>query len=148
MLARLLATLPRLFGKEPRDGGSTDATGKWGEEHAARLLRKSGFRIIGRRVRVGRRDELDIVARDGKELVFVEVKTRKSEDFGRPAAAVDRKKRDVMSRAAVRYLKALRFPRACFRFDVVEVIGEPGDVHPGMRHIRNAFHLDRRYSLP
>jgi len=122
--------------------------GKWGEEQAEKFLRKNGFRILGRRVRVGTRDEIDLVARDGKELVFVEVKTRKSEDYGRPLAAVDREKRHVMSRAAVRYLKQLRDPRVCFRFDVVEVVGSLGDIAPPMRHIKNAFTLDRRYTLP
>jgi putative endonuclease len=127
---------------------SAQLAGKWGEEQAEKFLRKNGYRILGRRVRIGSRDEIDLAARDGKELVFVEVKTRKSEDFGRPLTAVDREKRHVMSRAAVRYLKQLRNPRVCFRFDVVEVVGSLGDVVPDIRHIKNAFTLDRRYVLP
>ena len=123
-------------------------SGEWGEDQADACLRGQGYKIIGRRVRVGQRDELDIVARDGDVLVFVEVKTRKSEDFGRPLEFVDRKKRHVLSRAAVRYIKKIRKESVNFRFDVVEVIGEPGDSHPGIRHIPNAFPLDRRYSLP
>jgi len=122
--------------------------GLWGEEQAARLLERSGFRILGKRVRVGTRDELDIVARDGESLVFVEVKTRGTEDYGRPASAVDRKKRHTMSRAAVRYLAKLKYPRVFFRFDVVEVVGCPEDGEPELRHIRNAFPLDRRYHPP
>ena len=115
---------------------------------AERALRAKGFRILGRRVRIGRRDEIDLVARDGEELVFVEVKTRRNEDFGRPLEAVDRSKRRVMSRAAVRYLQRLAEPRVCFRFDVVEVIGAVGAEPPRVRHIENAFALDRRYALP
>ena len=88
-----------------RDVADHIATGKWGEKVAERLLKKTGYRILGRRVRIGTRDELDLVARDGQVLVFVEVKTRKAEDYGRPAAAVDRGKRHVMSRAATRYLQ-------------------------------------------
>jgi len=122
--------------------------GKWGEQQAERMLRKKKYRILGRRVRVGTRDEIDLVARNGEVLVFVEVKTRKREDFGRPLTAVDRKKRHVLSRAAVRYLKRLKSPQVCFRFDVVEVIGVNGDSCPEVRHIENAFTLDRRYSLP
>ncbi|MBT3192295.1 MAG: YraN family protein [Verrucomicrobia bacterium] len=124
-------------------------TGEWGEAVAAKALKKKGFKILGKRVRVGTRDELDLVARDGEVLVFVEVKTRKSETFGRPAASVDRKKRHTLSRAAVRYLKRLKNPRVCFRFDVVEVVGDmETEAPPTIRHIENAFALERRYQLP
>ncbi|MBM4142321.1 MAG: YraN family protein [Lentisphaerae bacterium] len=123
-------------------------SGLWGEAVAARALRRKGWRILGRRVRVDARDEIDIVARDGKALVFVEVKTRAREEFGRPLEAVDRKKRRVLSRAALRYLNRLGDPRVCFRFDVVEVVGAPGDKRPEVRHFDNAFVLDRRYDLP
>lgn len=124
------------------------AVGKWGEKQAERMLSGKGYRILGRRVRLGARDEIDIVARDGEILVFVEVKTRGHEDYGRPLEAVDRKKRHAISRAAVRYLKRLRNPRVCFRFDVVEVIGGLGDSDPTLRHIENAFALDKQYVLP
>lgn len=123
-------------------------TGVWGEAQAEHFLKAKGYRILGRRVSVSARDELDLVARDGEVLVFVEVKTRKSEEFGRPAEAVDRAKRHTVSRAAVRYLQRLKFPKICFRFDVVEVIGQDGDPDPVVRHIENAFTLDSRYTLP
>lgn len=121
--------------------------GVWGEKQAERHLKNKGYRILGRRVRIGKRDELDLVARDGETLVFVEVKTRKSELFGAPISAVDREKRHTMSRAAVRYLEKLKYPRVCFRFDVVEVVGEE-DLGAEIRHIENAFQLDRRYQIP
>ena len=124
-------------------------TGEWGEAVAAKALKKKGFAILGKRVRVGTRDELDLVARDREILVFVEVKTRKSEAFGRPIASVDRKKRHTLSRAAIRYLKRLKDPHICFRFDVVEVIGDmEAKEPPVVRHIENAFPLERRYQLP
>ena len=123
-------------------------TGQWGEDVAARFLKRKGYRIIARRLRIGQRDEIDLVASCGGTLVFVEIKTRSSEDFGRPAAAVDRQKRHVLSRAAVRYLRELRNPRVCFRFDVVEVVGQLGDGDPVLRHIENAFSLDRVYMPP
>ena len=118
-------------------------SGQWGEAVAEKELRREGLTIVGRRVRVGRRDEVDIVAREGRVLVFVEVKTRRSERYGRPVSAVDRHKRQVLSRAAVRYIGRLRDPRVFFRFDVVEVIGTPGASDVRVRHIRNAFGLDR-----
>jgi len=123
-------------------------TGEWGERAAARMLKKKGYRILGRRVTVGTRDELDIVAQEGEVVVFIEVKTRRTEAFGRPASAVDRAKRHTLSRAAVRYLKAARCGPVSFRFDVVEVVGNPGTRTPVIRHIENAFTLDACYALP
>jgi putative endonuclease len=122
-------------------------TGQWGEQQARKALRKKGYRILGHRVRVGRRDELDLVARDGEVLVFVEVKTRASEDFGRPRSAVNRAKRAKLSRAATRYLKRLRERPPYFRFDVVEVVGRQDEGTPEVRHIENAFTLDPRYRV-
>ena len=121
-------------------------TGVWGEAEAERFLKKLGWRILGRRVRLGR-DELDLVARAGEVLVFIEVKTRVNEDFGRPASAVDRGKRHSLSRAAVRYLKKLRERPDYFRFDVVEVIGTAEEGTPRIRHIKNAFPLNKRYRI-
>jgi len=112
------------------------------------MLKKKGYRILGKRVRVGTRDEIDLVARSKGILVFLEVKTRKRECFGRPVTAVGRNKRRVMSRAAVRYLKRLGCSRTCFRFDVVEVVGSIGDRNPVIRHIENVFPLDKRYMVP
>jgi putative endonuclease len=123
-------------------------TGIWGEKQAEKFLRKKKYRIVGRRVRVGSYDEFDLIARDGRSLVFVEVKTKSSEDFGRPMVAVDSKKRHVLSRGAVRYLKKLRKKPDFFRFDVVEVVGKVGDKEPLIRHIENAFTLDKCYSVP
>ena len=109
-------------------------TGRWGEQQAEEMLRRKGYRILGRRLRIGLRDEIDLVARDGEILVFVEVKTRRREDFGRPLDSVDRRKRQVLSRAAVRYLRRLKYPPVCFRFDV--------------GYSTKAFDLDRRYYVP
>ncbi len=120
-------------------------TGLWGEKIAARELRRAGMRILGQRVRIGRRDELDLVARDGRELVFVEVKTRASEAFNRPLDAVDHKKRHTLCRAAAKYLTRIKEKPDSFRFDVIEVIGKPGDRKPTVRHIRRAFEMERHY---
>ena len=122
-------------------------SGRWGERQAERFLKKRHYKIIGRRVRVGKRDELDIVTEYGDTLVFIEVKTRKNENFGRPFSAVDREKRKHLSRAAVNYLKRQKIRPDHIRFDAVEVIGEPGGNSPEIRHIENAFPLDSAYRL-
>lgn len=124
-------------------------SGEWGEDVAERHLRRKGYRVLGRRVRVGRRDELDLVLRAPEQvLVFVEVKTRATEDFGRPADAVDRRKRKILSRAALRYMMRLREKPNYFRFDVVEVIGAPDAGEPVVRHIENAFTLSGGARVP
>ncbi|MEI7879409.1 MAG: YraN family protein [bacterium] len=122
-------------------------TGMWGENQAAAFLEAKGYKILSRRFRVTARDEFDLIARLGETLVFVEVKTRRSELFGRPVAAVDRTKRHHLSRAAVRYLQRLKKP-VNFRFDVVEVVGGSDGLGPVIRHIESAFSLDRCYMLP
>lgn len=114
---------------------------------AEACLARKGYRILGRRVRPDRRDEIDLVARDEQSLVFVEVKTRRSEAFGRPFESIDSAKRAALNRAAVRYLQQIGFPRMYYRFDTVEVVGSPGDPEPVVRHIENAFPFDRRYLL-
>lgn len=122
------------------------ARGRWGEDTAAQYLQAQGYTIIDTRVRVDRRSEIDLVARKGELIAFVEVKTRSSVALGRPAAAVGRSKRDALSRAAVRYLKSHRVSKVYFRFDIVEVIGE--EESPVIRHIPNAFPLSPRYRYP
>ncbi len=122
-------------------------SGKWGEKLAVRFLKKKRYKIIGQRVRVGKRDELDMVAEQGRTLIFVEVKTRKNENYGRPFSAVNTAKRKHLSRAAIAYLKHKKIEPEFIRFDVVEVIGEPGGSPPEIRHIENAFPLDSSYQL-
>ena len=141
-------TVKRLLFPSASADDERPAAGQWGEAQAERALRQKGYSILGRRVHVGRHDELDLVARDGTVLVFVEVKTRKTEAFGRPGEAVNHAKRHYLSRAAVRYLKHLRQPPDAFRFDVVEVIGTVDTPAPLIRHIENAFPLDRCYRVP
>ena len=99
--------------------------GRQGEAEAARYLRRRGWRIAARNWRAGR-DELDIVARDGENLVFVEVKTRHvPEGMLDPAGlgfyAVDAQKRRALLRACRAYLAALHYRPRHFRFDVIEI---------------------------
>jgi len=117
--------------------------GREGEGIAARHLRKCGYKILRKNFRAPHGGEVDLVCRHGKELVFVEVKTRSSEEFGRPFAAVDQKKRRLIIRGAMKWLRMLEMPDITFRFDVVEVLtAPPGEV----RIIENAFQLPDNYS--
>ena len=138
-----------LFRRRPAATAAQRA-GAWGERLAADFLENKGYRILGRNVRFGSRCELDLVARSPapEALVFVEVKTRRNEDYGRPVSAVDRGKRRAFGRAVVQYLRRLRTRPARVRFDVVEVVGTPGDAAPVVRHIENAFSLGPGYRLP
>ncbi len=101
-------------------------TGKRGERLAAWYLFFHGCRILARNYRYGRY-EIDIVARERRTgiLLFVEVKTRSSTDYGLPRDAVDRRKQLFLTRAAQGYLKQLSDPDAHTRFDVVEVYTKP-----------------------
>jgi putative endonuclease len=99
------------------------ASGRRGEDLAHRLLRRQGLTVVARnyRTRSGR-GEIDLVAWDGDTLVFVEVKSRASEEFGPPDRAVDREKREFLVRAAAEYAARARIPWERVRFDVVSVI--------------------------
>jgi putative endonuclease len=103
-----------------------DAVGRFGEDVAARHLEAAGLEILARNWRC-RAGELDVVARDGSQLVFVEVKTRSSLAFGAPAEAVDRAKSARIRQLALRWIMAERDAGrpefwSALRFDVVTVV--------------------------
>lgn len=101
-----------------------------GEWRAARYLKKQGLRIEGRRYRA-RHGEIDLIARDGDTLVFVEVKTRQNGRMGEGAQAVTKDKRTHLRAAARQYLQS--HPASQVRFDVIEITAS------GLRHMENAF---------
>lgn len=136
------------FKRKTSDEPAHLRAGRWGEAVAAVYLRRHGFKVLGERVRVGRRDELDIVARDGATLVFVEVKTRASERMGRPIESIKKGKRHALGRAALGYMKRLKQKPPYFRFDVIEVVGCEESGEPVVRHIPNAFTLPARNRVP
>ena len=121
--------------------------GLWGEKVAEQALKGKGYTILGRRVRMGKRGELDLVAKQGETLVFVEVKTRSSERFGRPISAIKSRKEQMVMNAAKCYLLKLKERPRYFRFDVVEVIGREGEGEPVVRHIESAIKITRRYRI-
>ncbi len=118
--------------------------GSLGEKLAGRFLRKNGYKILYRNFRGHSGGEIDIVCRDDDTLVFVEVKTRTREDFGRPVEAVGLQKQKRISRGALAWLRLLDNPDILFRFDVVEIIIAEG-AKPRFELIRNAFQLSAPY---
>src|SRR5438874_8344900 len=118
--------------------------GAQGETLACRFLRRKGYKILYRNFKGHSGGEIDVVCRDKDTLVFVEVKTRTREDFGRPLAAVDRQKRNRISRGGLAWLRLLDDPDILFRFDVVEVIIAEG-ADPRLEILRNAFSLPEPY---
>ncbi len=111
---------------------------------AAKYLQRHGHKVLYRNFRGPHGGEVDIVCRDkpNNELVFIEVKTRTSETFGRPLDAVNAKKQRLIIRGAMTWLRMLDMPDITFRFDIVEVLmTEP----PEIRHIENAFQLPEYY---
>lgn len=126
---------------ERRDTG---ARGRRGERLAAKFLREHGYKILYRNFRGRTGGEIDIVARDGDTLVFVEVKTRGSEDFGRPFETIRRDQQRRISRGALAWLRLLDHPDILFRFDAVEVVMRDNEP-PQLELIRNAFTLSQPY---
>ncbi|MBW2149606.1 MAG: YraN family protein [Deltaproteobacteria bacterium] len=94
--------------------------GRWGEKQAVKALKRRGYRIIQTNYRSAL-GEIDIIARDGDVLVFVEVKARRSSSHGPPAESVTPRKRRQISHAAAVFLKKHRMTHVNVRFDVVSV---------------------------
>lgn len=117
--------------------------GQVGERAAKRHLRRLGLKYLTANFR-STRGEVDLIFRDSDCLVFVEVKTRSSEDWTRPAAAVNAHKRRLLSQTALDYLKLLRNPQIKIRFDIVEVLLEKENVRE-VRHLPNTFAMSPPY---
>ena len=119
---------------------SPKEVGMMGELLAARWLSAHGRRVLYRNYRGPNRGEVDIVARHGQVLTFVEVKARTSTAFGRPADAVGKDKQRLIQRGAMDWLRLLGKPSLCFRFDIVEVVLTEGE-RPHVNVIEDAFQM-------
>ena len=124
----------RWFGKP----ASLARLGPEGERLAAQFLQKLGYRIVarGHRQKMG---EVDLIALDGSLMVFVEVKTWRSGDRGDPSEAVDARKQERLTRAALIYLKRRNLLEHPARFDVVSIVWPDASSQPQIRHFINAF---------
>lgn len=120
-----------------RLGNVAHAWGKRGEDLAHRYLQDKGYVVVGRNYRtLNRSAEVDLVARDGETVVFVEVKTRATDRYGAPEEAVDRDKRRNIVRAAGDYLRRSEQSWELARFDIVTVLFADGI---RIEHLQDAF---------
>lgn len=119
-----------------RQQPNTRAQGRLGEDEAVRWLAAQGFEILDRNV-VNHGGEIDVVAREGGYLCFIEIKARASERFGPAIAAVDARKQRRISRAAALYIATKKLHKEPCRFDVLGLDREGS----GWRYtlVRNAF---------
>jgi len=106
------------------------ASGRRGEDLAHRFLRKQGYTIVARNYRLASGDaEADLIARDGEDLVIVEVKTRATDEYGPPEQAVNPEKRRHLMRVAREYARKTNTPWEHMRFDIVSIVlREPPEI--------------------
>jgi putative endonuclease len=122
--------------RQQRSLGADAALGRRGEDLAHRYLRSAGFTILARNYRAGTDSEVDIVARDGDITVFVEVKSRRSAEFGSPDRAIDEVKQKHILRAARSYVTRAGLTWSQVRFDTISIVfSEP----PSIVHQQDAF---------
>ncbi len=112
--------------------------GERGERAAARFLRRSGYSIVARHYR-DRHGEIDLIVSDGRALIFVEVKTRRSSQYDHPAEAVDLKKQRRLTRTAMAYMSRNRLPDVPTRFDIIAVVWPAETRRPTIEHFPGAF---------
>jgi putative endonuclease len=117
---------------------SRQLLGQKGEEIAAKYLQKQGYKIVSRNYRT-KLGEIDIIAKDGSVLVFIEVKTRTGNSYGSPAAAVTLKKQRQICKTALCYLTSQKRLDVPARFDVISVSFDNNKYQIDL--IPNAFEL-------
>jgi putative endonuclease len=115
---------------------STYVKGRKGEDLATEYLMQKGYRIIQRNVTF-MKNEIDIIARDKNEIVFVEVKERATDVFGSPYEKVDRKKQELIIKVADNYIRKNNINLEA-RFDIVSIVDIDSE-KPKIEHIINAF---------
>jgi putative endonuclease len=109
--------------------------GKIGEELAVQFLIEKGYEILDKNWR-NKHKEIDIVAKDGNELVIVEVKTRQTDEYGEPDIAVTKRKQRMLIAAANAYILRNNLDMST-RFDIVSIVFKDGE--PVIEHIEDAF---------
>lgn len=117
---------------------SRDTLGRRGEAEAAKYLRGIGYRIVATRERLLRGD-IDLVALDGRTVVFVEVRSRSDTAHGHPAETVGPAKQRRIVQLATAYIRRHRLEDCAARIDVVTVVFDGPDASPRLEHFQNAF---------
>lgn len=117
--------------------------GVLGEQAAKKHLQEKGLKFLTANFDSGR-GEIDLIFRDENCLVFVEVKTRSSEEWSRPSRSVNKRKRHLLSQTAFDYLRLIKNPQVPIRFDIVEVLLVNGLVAE-IRHLPNTFTLAKPF---
>ena len=117
--------------------------GNKGERLAVQFLKRRGLRVLEHSYRT-KAGEIDIVTQDQESLCFVEVKVRKNRRFGTPAEAVDDRKQQQISKAALWYLQSKKLTDVPCRFDVIAIEYDENE-KPQIQWIKNAFELSVRY---
>ena len=135
----MIAFLKKFFGR--KDEPEHLRRGRIGETAAKRHSVAAGLKFLTANFKT-KGSEIDLVFRDDKCLVFVEVKARSEGGWTRPAAAVNQRKRALLSKAAAEYFRKLPNSNVKFLFDIVEVLLVDGEVSE-VRHIPNAFPLTK-----
>jgi len=120
-------------------GHANAGIGSRGEELATAFLVRNGLKIVERNFRC-KGGEVDIIARDGKTIVFIEVKSRRTLTYGVPQLAVTDFKQRQISKAALTWLSKNRLHDSPARFDVIAILLE-NDYSHQIEHIKNAFDL-------
>lgn len=110
--------------------------GRMGERIAREYLLAQGYTLVEQNWRKGRA-EIDIIAKEGDLLVFVEVKTRSTEDFGRPETFISPRKAELLAAGAAAYMEAINYEWE-IRFDVISIILDEGGSHR-LEHLKDSF---------
>ena len=145
-IAALFSPFISRFSRSPKSGENVDHwLGRHGEILAVRFLRRKRYKVLYRNYRGPRGGEVDVVCRDKTcdTLAFVEVKTRRSLEFGSPAEAVTREKQKLIARGALAWLDLLGHPDIHYRFDIVEIVMTGNG--PEFTLIKDAFRLPEPY---
>jgi putative endonuclease len=119
--------------------------GAKGENLAVKFLKRRGYKIVQRNYRC-KLGEIDIIAERSKTLVFVEVRTKQTEEFGPPQYSITAAKRGQISRVALCYIREKKLVEQSCRFDVIAITFSSESRRPRIEHIENAFELSRRYT--
>lgn len=116
---------------------ATSERGRWGEELAAKYLRKKRYRLVEMNYRC-RMGEIDLIVENRKFLVFVEVKLRKNANFAQALEFVDARKQERLKTTAMLYLAQHETEKQC-RFDVIEIYASENLKKPQIHHLEDAF---------